>query len=202
MMTALLHSLQQLDVSLFHLLNRSINNPVFDQVMPFITNEHHFVIPLIIIWFGLLIFGGKRGRVAAILLLFATISADLIAAQVIKPLVGRLRPCHALEHVRLLVRCGGKYGFVSNHAANMFASMTVLALFYWKYRWYFWSLAALIAFSRVYVGVHYPGDILGGTLLGITLGWLWFSLLVVVNNYLRKQEKLWLEWRTPPPETI
>ncbi len=198
----MLTALQHVDVVVFHFFNQTIANPVFDVVMPFVTDEHHFVIPILLVWLGLLIFGGKRGRIAAILLLIATGLSDAVAAQIIKPAVGRLRPCHALETVRLLVHCGGKYGFVSNHAANMFSSMTILAIFYHKYRWYFWGVAGLIAFSRVYVGVHYPGDILGGAIFGLFMAYLWYAILVLVNNYLRKQEKLWLEWRTPPPKVF
>lgn len=188
-----------LDVILFHFLNQSIANPVFDVVMPFVTNEDHFVIPILVVWMGLIIFGGKRGRIAAILLLIATGLSDSVAAQLIKPAVGRLRPCHALETVRLLVGCGGKYGFVSNHAANMFASMTTLSLFYRRYRGYFWSIAILIAFSRIYVGVHYPGDVLGGAIFGYFMAYLWFGILILLNNSLKKQGHQWLEWRIPAP---
>jgi undecaprenyl-diphosphatase len=193
---------QKIDLMLFRFLNESIANPVFDLIMPFLTEEDNFIIPILLVWLSLIIFGGKRGRLAAVLLVLATAAADAIAYQILKPSFGRLRPCHALESVRLLVNCGGQYGFVSNHAANMFASMTTLGIFYRKSRPYLLGFAGLIAFTRVYVGVHYPGDVLFGGLLGFGLAYAFFSLLVLLNNYLRKQEKLWLEWRTPPPDTL
>lgn len=190
----------QIDRAVFHFGNTLIANPLFDRLMPFITNEENFVIPILAVWLGLLIFGGKRGRIAAILLLLATGLSDFIAAQYLKPLFGRLRPCHELETVRLLVSCGGKFGFVSNHAANMFASMSVLAYFYPRFRWYFWSIAGLIAFSRIYVGVHYPADILFGGLFGYGMAMLFVGLLLWLNNGQRKRGRVWLEWRTPPPD--
>ncbi len=196
----MLEFLIHIDTVLFRFLNESLANPVFDVIMPFLTNEENFIIPIVIAWLSLILFGGKRGRSAAVVLILATAAADALAYQVIKPTVGKLRPCHELESVRLLVNCGGKYGFVSNHSANIFASMTSLSIFYRKYRPYFLGFAALVAFTRVYVGVHYPGDILFGSLLGFGLAYAFFGLLVLLNNYLRKQEKQWLEWRNPPPE--
>jgi len=202
MMSSILAFLNSLDVTIFGLLNTSAANPVFDVIMPFLTEEKNFVIPILATWFGLIVFGGKRGRIAAVVLLIATGAADAIAAQLIKPWIARLRPCHDLETVRLLVKCGGKYGFVSNHAANMFASMTVLAFFYRKYRWYFWGLAGAVAYSRVYVGVHYPGDILFGALFGLAMASAFLALLIVVNNQERKKDRTWLEWRNPPPQSM
>ncbi|MCF7803835.1 MAG: phosphatase PAP2 family protein [Candidatus Marinimicrobia bacterium] len=194
-MESLVAFFHSIDVALFRLGNTFIANPVFDVLMPFITEEEHFIIPIFLIWFGLLIFGGKRGRIAAVVLLIATGLADAVAAQIIKPVVERSRPCHEMDTLRLLVNCGGRYGFVSNHAANMFASMTVLAFFYRKIRWYLWSFAAVVAFSRVYVGVHYPGDIFFGGLFGFGMAYLFIGLLILINNGQRKRERTWLEWR-------
>ncbi len=98
--------------------------------------------------------------------------ADQVAASVLKPWVGRLRPCaepSVADHVRMLVSCGGKYGFPSNHATNHFAVATVLSLTFvrrarWRWLLYLWALS--ICFAQVYVGKHYPGDTLAGACLG------------------------------------
>ncbi len=198
----MLQFLLHFDTKIFHFFNETIANPLFDVFFPFITEEDHFLIPLLIIWLGLLIFGGKRGRIAAIVILLATGTADAIAAQLLKPLFERLRPCHQVEQVRLLVNCGGKFGFVSNHAANMFASMTVLGYFYRLYRWYFWTVAGLVAFSRIYVGVHYPADVLFGAFFGTGIAYGYLTILLLLNNCQRKSNRLWLEWREPPPSVF
>jgi undecaprenyl-diphosphatase len=117
-------------------------------------------------WIWLIWRGGARGRAAAVLLLLAVALSDWIIARAIKPEVGRLRPCYELENVRLLISCGGKYGFPSSHAANTFAAAVMLAFFYRRYTAIFFVLSLLVGLSRIVVGVHYPGDVLGGFVLG------------------------------------
>jgi undecaprenyl-diphosphatase len=107
------------------------------------------------------------------------VAADRISAAVIKPWADRLRPCHDASLAELIViidRCGGQYGFVSSHATNTFGLAMIAAMlldkryFYFKILLFIWAM--LISYSRVYLGVHYPGDILGGALLGILLGYI------------------------------
>ncbi len=172
----------QLDKLLFYFLNRGIANPVFDIVMPFVTKDFNLRVFLVLVWFGLLIWGGKTGRIVAILLIPAIAISDQLSSHIIKPLVGRIRPCHELENVRLLVSCGSGLSFPSSHAVNSFTVATLLSKFYKRYLVYLFSLAFLIAFSRVYVGVHYPGDIVAGMLIGFVVGLLVFYLWVYISK--------------------
>ena len=119
--------------------------------------------------------------------------ADQLSSVVIKHLVERLRPTRepALNNLLHIVNDyrGGMYGFVSSHAANSFAAATLLALVI-RYRVVTLSLfswAVLQCYSRVYLGVHYPGDILGGIVVGVLVGWLVWRLM------------RWIErrWRLP-----
>jgi undecaprenyl-diphosphatase len=103
---------------------------------------------------------------AALLVLLAIGASDVIGARLLKPGIGRVRPCYELQNVRLLVSCGGRHSFPSNHAANAFAAAVTLSFFYRRYSRYFFSMALLVGLSRIFVGVHYPGDVLGGFILG------------------------------------
>lgn len=170
-------SLLQLDTFLFFLINKSLANPVFDIIMPFITNDKYFRIPILLIWLGLIIFGRKRGRIVAVLILFTILISDQVSSFVVKPFFARIRPCNALEGVRLLVGCSGSYSFTSSHATNMFAAAGLFSFFYPRAKHYFFIYASMVAYSRVYVGVHYPFDVIGGAILGI------ISMLVVLLIY-------------------
>ena len=172
-----LNFLQHADTTLFLFLNHLIINPVWDGFMVMLTTKNYWLAPLAVVWIGLIWKGGSRGRAAAILVLFAVGMSDAVSARLIKPSVGRLRPCYELENVRLLVSCGGKHGFPSSHAANAFAAAVTLAYFYRRYAGIVLALALLVGYSRIVVGVHYPGDVLGGYLLGA------FSAFIFLGVY-------------------
>ncbi len=87
---------------------------------------------------------------------------------------------------------GGKFSFVSNHAANIFSAATVLTYFYSKWKNVLYTLAALVAFSRVYVGVHYPGDIFFGGLFGYGMAWVFISLWVILKMREIKRGQTWV----------
>jgi undecaprenyl-diphosphatase len=188
------------DQRLFQFINTSLANPIFDWIMPVVTYPPTLGLPLLVGCLFLLIRGGRRGQIAVVLLILTVSLADSIAAQIIKPLVGRLRPSHALgDMVRLLVGKGGRYGFVSNHAANSFAIATILSYFYRTYRHWFYFLATLVSFSRVYVGVHYPGDVFFGGLFGYALAWAVLTLWVVVKMRELKRGRTWVWYADSPP---
>lgn len=125
----------------------------------------------------------RHALLVLLMLVLAFVIADQVSSGLIKHLVERLRPTHDPSlgdavHVVNGYR-GGMYGFVSSHAANAFAAATLIALIM-RHRLVTISLlawAALQCYSRVYLGVHYPGDILGGIVVGILAGWLVWGLM-------------------------
>lgn len=165
--------LYSIDLSLFYFINHSLQNPFFDAAMPFITDLNKKPLALIIVaflWILLLAKGGKSGRTAALLLIPTIVFSDQFNSVVLKFFFERLRPCHALQDVHLLVSCGSGYSFPSSHAVNNFAGAVVLSYYLPKWKGGFYLFAAIVAFSRVYVGAHYPSDVLGGAMVGVGCG--------------------------------
>jgi len=181
----------QLDLKLFRLINQKLSNPVFDWFMPFISSKSFWLIPIFIGLVLLFWLGKKRGRIATLLIILTIATADPFCARVLKPTFKRLRPSHELSDVRLLGKKGGKYGFPSNHAANVAGSMLILAFFYRRYKYLCGGLALVVGYSRIYLGVHYPTDVLAGFVIGIgiSVGWIliWRSL---TNHLLKKRNDL------------
>jgi undecaprenyl-diphosphatase len=175
--------LLQLDLRVFELINQQGHFPFFDWLMPY-WREKSFWIPLYLVLTGFVIYRFRRSAVLFLLMAIATIGvADTVSSRVVKPTVQRLRPCNdpqVKENVALLIPCGPGYSFTSSHATNHFALATFLALTLgMRYRrmivpLYLWAFS--IAYGQVYVGVHYPLDILAGGLLGIVCGWIVYRL--------------------------
>ena len=192
----------EIDKQVMVFLNKTISNPIFDFIMPIITNQNFLVFSGLILIGYLAYYGGKRGRITIVVLLPAAGEPDAICFQIIKPLVGRIRPSHEFyEFINLLVSKGGKYSFPSNHAANSFAFATVLSYFYDKNRTFLYIMASTIAFSRVYVGVHYPLDIVFGSIIGYLISWIILSIWVIIKMRELKRGKMWVWYATlDPPE--
>jgi undecaprenyl-diphosphatase len=166
--------IEQADVWLFRLLNLDLVNPAADDLMVFLTSGrlswHIFVLAALF----MVIRKGKTGFLVILLALLAVGLADFAASGILKPLVQRIRPCFALDHVRLLISQPQSFSFASSHAANSTAVVTVIWIFFHRGvlveklftgLMIFYALA--VSFSRVYVGVHYPGDVLAGMVIGI-----------------------------------
>lgn len=189
----MLEILDNIDRQLFLFLN-GLNLPWLDPIMYALTDARYWI-PLFLIVLGSLIYKFKWQSVTIILFLVLTIvCADQISASLIKPMVGRLRPTHNPELSNLIHTLngykGGQFSFVSSHAANAFA----IATFLWlslrqriSWIWIMFVWAAIFSYTRIYLGVHYPGDILFGALLGLLIGvtTYWLMIKLPLPNKLR-----------------
>ena len=183
----MLEFLNTIDTKIFLFLN-GINNPFFDQIMWFITKKESWF-PLYLLLIGFIIYKYKKRSwiiIPCIILLIAL--ADQISTNLFKDVFKRFRPSRVdeLKDVIHLLhgKRGGKYGFVSSHATNAFAAATFLSYLFRNkiFTYSIFSWAIIVAYSRVYSGVHYPGDIFCGALLGIIIGILVNKIRVLAEN--------------------
>lgn len=159
--------LDQLDRHWLAMIHQGLAGPILDTVMRAISSKVLWF-SVVGIWLGVA-FITKRYRVIAQILVVAAVLgvADFLAAQWLKPTIGRLRPCQSLDFIREVSGCAGRFGFPSNHATNaMVVATMMLGLRPWRRAWYFLVIALLVGFSRVYLGVHYPFDVLMGFVFG------------------------------------
>jgi undecaprenyl-diphosphatase len=159
-----------LDRQLFTWLNQGFTHPVLDSVMPVISDWRSWGGLIAVAALFLVLGRGGTGRRTVVALILSIALGDAFASQVLKPIVHRPRPCHELAEARVIGRCGGRNGFPSNHATNVGAATAVLGTFYPSALLVAVPAALLVGWSRVYLGAHYPGDVLAGYLLGALLG--------------------------------
>ena len=172
------------DLSILYFFNHQLANPVLDGFFLFIAESKIFLTFLIL--FALMLFyrGSLRLKTVIILMIICIAIVDPVCHYILKPLVGRIRPCYTLHDIRLLVGCGGKFSFPSNHAANSFAIAGLISFFYRKYTAPLFTIALLIGLSRIYLGRHYPSDVLGGAIFGLLVAALVIYLAKQLLNFL------------------
>ena len=159
-----------MDAAVFTAVN-SAHTPALDALMLGVTALGYF--PTAWFVFGAAALWWPRARTAAFRLCLAVALAHVMASGVLKPLVARARPVPARMIARTLeAHPAVTYSFPSGHAATAVAGALGVSRILPQARWGFWIVAALIAYSRVYLGVHHPSDVAGGALLGLACAWL------------------------------
>lgn len=181
--SSLLHKLEQWDQWLFIQVNNHQSNSFFDAIMPYIRNSF-FWAPVYLFLFFFIVINFKKNRWWWVIFFLCIVSlTDMTSSRLVKEAFERLRPCRDpdfFQHVRLLVNsCSGGYSFTSSHAANHFGMATFMFLtlrpVIGKWIWLVFAWAAIIGYAQVYVGVHYPFDVLGGAAIGFAFGWVFGS---------------------------
>lgn len=161
-----LQTLDAYDKAAFSFVQTSLRNSLFDFLMPLVSEKRNWLVPLMGIFFYFFVKDKKEGGLFLLLSLLLILLVDAIAT-VLKGEFLRLRPQQTLSEIGMLMQRPASSSFPSNHAANSFALATLLAFYHPKMTWVFLAAAALVAFSRIYLGQHYPLDVLGGALLGV-----------------------------------
>jgi undecaprenyl-diphosphatase len=179
--------LQSLDRALFFLINEEGQNSFFDWFMPFMTNLDNFVYVLVALGVWILWRRGKAGMIFLVFIGLTLAMTDSFSSHVLKNWIGRIRPCQVLPGVHMLTDCNSSFSFPSSHAVNIFAAAFFLGRLWRRFAWPIYSIAAVVGYSRVYMGIHYPLDVIGGAGIGVLIAWPMFRL----------EEKVAARWISP-----
>jgi undecaprenyl-diphosphatase len=178
------------DKALFLYLN-SLHAPGLDPVMKVLTGKLFWIPLYAFLLYFLVRHFGKQSWVLLLGIVLTIVVADQVCSSLLKPLVARLRPTHeptlaGMVHIVAGYR-GGTYGFASSHAANTIGIATFFYLVFGRtHKWILllFAWAALVCYTRIYLGVHYPGDILGGAIVGTLAAWGSFWLTKKIKQYI------------------
>jgi len=169
--------LYSIDIALFRWINEGWSNPTFDTFFGFITDIRHFyyvLAPLLLYW---LIWGKAKHRWLVLSLVLGVALSDQLSAHALKFVFERVRPCNALDGVLTPAGKSDAFSFPSSHAANMGSSMFLLSMAFRPWWPLFLLIGLLVGLSRIYLGLHYPSDVLGGYLIGLLVGYLvWLGI--------------------------
>lgn len=173
-------SIESIDLVLFQRIHSDMKNEIFDWILPYVRNK--------MTWFPLYAYlvyhlyqkFNKRMILICIGVLCTIALSDILCAQVLKNVFQRIRPCHLFlteKWFNDFGLCSSTYSFPSCHASNHMAFSSFIWYFFRRrLRFLFFVWVVLIGFSQIYIGVHYPSDVLGGMIIGLILGTLTFRL--------------------------
>lgn len=160
------------DVAIFRAIHHGMHHAWLDPVMVWLTDPGPLKIPLLCLVALLFLLRGRRGAIGALVLALTIAAGDQLSSHILKPLFNRPRPAVALHDTTPLFGVRVSKSFPSTHATNFFAAAPVVSAVFPPVTVYAYVYAAVVCLSRVYVGDHYPSDVLGGAVLGLALGFL------------------------------
>ncbi|MCR1951383.1 MULTISPECIES: phosphatase PAP2 family protein [unclassified Clostridium] len=166
-----------IDISILRFIRNYFSSPLMDSMMIFITKlgDRGFVWIVI----GIILLISKKYRKIGFTMLIALAVTSIIGEGIIKNIIQRPRAFITFPDIEIIIKAPLSYSFPSGHTASSFAAAVVLGYYIKKCRYLFYFFAALVAFSRLYLFVHYPSDIIGGIVLGISCS---LATIEVINN--------------------
>ncbi len=165
----MVHLITQLDQNILYWIQENVRNPFLNPIFIFVTRLGDGGFIWLVTAFVLLLV--KKYRKSGLTILLSLIVSTILVDEILKKIVCRARPFHAMPGLTALIPEPGSYSFPSGHTTTSFAAATVIMLCLpRKYGIIGYFLAGCIGFSRMYLGVHYPSDVLAGIMLGILIG--------------------------------
>jgi len=180
----MIENLLSIDKSIFLFINNYCSNAVFDVFFMTITEAKFWIIPSIA---AMIFFIKHEKKKAVVILGLAVITvaiSDPVSSQILKPIFRRYRPCHPeffIQGGNFLAGMRTSLSFPSSHSMNIFAQAALFSCFYPSKAPIFYSFASLIGISRIYVGVHYPSDIVGGAFFGIITAYSVYAAFLFIK---------------------
>ena len=160
------------DVAIFRAIHHGMHQPWLDPFMVALTDPGPWKIPLLGLAAVLFLLRGRRGAIGVIVLALTIAAGDQLSSHILKPVFRRVRPSKALADTLPLFGVRHSWSFPSTHATNFFAAAPVVSAVFPEATVFAYAYAAAVCFSRIYVGDHYPFDVLGGAIPGLCLGFL------------------------------
>jgi undecaprenyl-diphosphatase len=174
-----------IDLVIFYFVNHSLSIGFLDKFFSILTNVNNWYIAYIILLGIAFLKGGIRGKISVVFIILLIIVTDQLGFKLFKEIFQRIRPCNALSDVLVPLGCNGTYSFPSNHALNNFAAATFFYQLFPKLKWILFVTAFLVSLSRVYLGLHYPSDILGGAIIGSAFGYVFSFGALKIEEYIK-----------------
>lgn len=167
--------INNVDINILHFIRENFSNPVMDKLMVIITSlgDKGFIWILV----GIILLAQRKYRKVGFVLLIALLITSVIGEGIIKNIVQRSRAFITYPDINIIIKAPSSFSFPSGHTASSFTAAVVIGYYIKNWRIISYVFASLIAFSRLYLFVHYPSDILGGILLGVTCALLTIKLL-------------------------